>query len=167
MSRVFVEVGRRRGLGAEKPRSGIEEQRKGPGGRRRRKRGAGGRSRCVRWPRRALFGCAALSSSLQVWSSSSHVMSHHCSLALACARLRSCATGPRPPPELRSHGSGTMHEVRCAVRRDVPGSLGKRVNGVMLPQTMSSVALAVWRCGVEERQRTRAIVGMPLQCGRP
>ena len=59
---VFVEVGWRRGLGAMKPRSGIGKQRQGPGGRRRRKRGAGGRSRCVRWPRRALFGCAALKS---------------------------------------------------------------------------------------------------------
>ena len=59
---VFAEVGWRRGLGAMKPRSGIGQQRKGPGGRRRRKRGAGGRSRCVRWPRRALFGCAALKS---------------------------------------------------------------------------------------------------------
>ena len=59
---VFVEVGWRRGLGAMKPRSGIGKQRKGPGGRRRRKRGAGGRSRCVRWPRRALSGCAALKS---------------------------------------------------------------------------------------------------------
>ena len=62
VSRVFVEVGRRRGLGAEKPRSGIEEQRKGPGGRQRRKRGAGGRARCMWWPRRALSGCAALKS---------------------------------------------------------------------------------------------------------
>ena len=62
VSRVFVEVGWRRGLGAEKPRSGIGEQRKEPGGRQRRKRGAGGRARCMRWPRRALLGCAALKS---------------------------------------------------------------------------------------------------------
>ena len=62
VSRVFVEVGRRRGLGAQKPRSGSGMAKKGPGGRRRRKRGAGGRARCMRWPRRALFGCAALKS---------------------------------------------------------------------------------------------------------
>ena len=59
---VFVEVGWRRGLGAEKPRSGSGKAKQGPGGRRRRKRGAGGRARCMWWPRRALFGCAALKS---------------------------------------------------------------------------------------------------------
>ena len=59
---VFVEVGWRRGLGAEKPRSGSGKAKQGPGGRRRRKRGAGGRERCMRWPRRALFGRAALKS---------------------------------------------------------------------------------------------------------
>ena len=62
VSRVFVEVGWRRGLGAEKPRSGSGKAKQGPGGRRRRKRGAGGRARCMRWPRRALFGRAALKS---------------------------------------------------------------------------------------------------------
>ena len=62
VSRVFVEVGWRRGLGAEKPRSGSGKAKQGPGGRRRRKRGAGGRARCMWWPRRALFGCAALKS---------------------------------------------------------------------------------------------------------
>ena len=59
---VFVEVGWRRGLGAMKPRSGTGKQIKGPGGRRRRKRGSGRWARCMWWPRRALFGCAALKS---------------------------------------------------------------------------------------------------------
>ena len=59
---VFVEVGWRRGLGAMKPRSGTGKQRKGPGGRRRRKCGSGRWARCMWWPRRALFGCAALKS---------------------------------------------------------------------------------------------------------
>ena len=59
---VFVEVGWRRGLGAEKPRSGSGKAKQGPGGRRRRKRGAGGWARCMWWPQRALFGCAALKS---------------------------------------------------------------------------------------------------------
>ena len=62
MSGVFVEVGWRSGLGAGSREVGLETQKNEARGRRRRKRGAGGRSRCVRWPRCALCGCAALKS---------------------------------------------------------------------------------------------------------
>ena len=62
MSGVFVEVGWRSGLGAGSREVDTETKKKVTGGRRRRKRGAGGRSRCVRWPRCALCGCVALKS---------------------------------------------------------------------------------------------------------
>ena len=62
VSHVFADLSWRRGLCAKKPRVGIANGGKVTGGRRRRKRGAGGRARCMRWSRRALFGCAALKS---------------------------------------------------------------------------------------------------------
>ena len=62
VSGVFVEVGWRSGLGAGSREVGLETPKNEARGRRRRKRGAGGRSRCVRWPRCALCGCAALKS---------------------------------------------------------------------------------------------------------
>ena len=62
MSRVFVEVGWRSGLGAGSREVESETQKHEARSRRRRKRGAGGRSRCVCWPRCALCGCAALKS---------------------------------------------------------------------------------------------------------
>ena len=62
VSGVFVEVGWRSGLGAGSREVGLETQKNEAGGRRRRKRGAGGRSRCVRWPRCALCGRVALKS---------------------------------------------------------------------------------------------------------
>ena len=62
VSRNFAEVGWRRGLGARKPRSGVRNQRNGEGCRHRRERGAGGRPRCVWWPRCTLCGCEALKS---------------------------------------------------------------------------------------------------------
>ena len=60
VSRVFADLSWRRGLCAKKPRVGIANGGKVTGGRRRRKRGAGGRSRRVCWPQCALCGCAAL-----------------------------------------------------------------------------------------------------------
>ena len=62
VSHAFADLSWRRGLCAKKPRVGIANGGKVTGGRRRRKRGAGGRARCMRWSRRALFGCAALNS---------------------------------------------------------------------------------------------------------
>ena len=62
VSRDFAEVGWRLGLGTRKPRSGVRNQRNEAGCRHRRKRGAGGRPRCVWWPRCALYGCVALRS---------------------------------------------------------------------------------------------------------
>ena len=61
MSGDFVEVGWRSELGAgsREVESGEKNE---AGSRRRRKRGAGGRSRCVCWPQCALCGCAALKS---------------------------------------------------------------------------------------------------------
>ena len=59
VSRVFADLSWRRGLCAKKPRGGIANGGKVARCRRRRKRGAGGRARCMRWSRRALFGCAA------------------------------------------------------------------------------------------------------------
>ena len=62
VSHAFADLSWRRGLCAKKPRVGIANGGKVTGGRRRRKRGAGGRARCMRWSRRALLGCAALKS---------------------------------------------------------------------------------------------------------
>ena len=59
---VFVDLSWRHGLCAKKSRRGTAIEKKMTGGRRRRERGAGGRARCVWWPRCALLGCAALKS---------------------------------------------------------------------------------------------------------
>ena len=48
------------GLAQKAARSGMRNKKNEAGSRRRRKRGAGGRSRCVCWPQCALCGCAAL-----------------------------------------------------------------------------------------------------------
>ena len=62
MSGDFVEVSWRSGLGAGSHEAESETFKNEAGSRRRRKRGAGGRLRCVCWPQGALCGCAALKS---------------------------------------------------------------------------------------------------------
>ena len=59
---VFVDLSWRHGLCAKKSRRGTAIEKKMTGGRRRRDRGAGGRARCVWWPRCEHCGCAALKS---------------------------------------------------------------------------------------------------------
>ena len=59
---VFVDLSWRRGLCAKKSRRGTAIEKKMTGGRRRRERGAGGRARCVWWPRCEHCDCAALKS---------------------------------------------------------------------------------------------------------
>ena len=59
---VFVDLSWRHGLCAKKSRRGTAIEKKMTGGRRRRERGAGGRARCVWWPRCEHCGCAALKS---------------------------------------------------------------------------------------------------------
>ena len=59
---AFAELSRRCGLCVKKSRRGTAIDKKMTGGRRGRERGAGGRARCVWWPRCALLGCAALKS---------------------------------------------------------------------------------------------------------
>ena len=60
MSGDFVEVSWRSGFGAGSREVESETAKIEAGSRRRRKGGAGGRSRCVCWPQCALCGCAAL-----------------------------------------------------------------------------------------------------------
>ena len=59
---VFVDLSWRHGSAQKKSRRGIAIEEKMTGGRRRRERGAGGRARCVWWPRCDHCGCAALKS---------------------------------------------------------------------------------------------------------
>ena len=60
---VFVDLSWRHRLCAKKSRRGTAiDYKKKTGGRRRRERGAGGRARCVGWPRCELCDCAALKS---------------------------------------------------------------------------------------------------------
>ena len=59
---VFVDLSWSHGLCAKKSRRGTAIEKKMTGGRRRRKRGAGGRARCVWWPRCDHCDCAALKS---------------------------------------------------------------------------------------------------------
>ena len=59
---VFVDLSWRRGLCAKKSRRGTAIDKKMTGGRRRRERGAGGRERCMGWPRCEHCDCAALKS---------------------------------------------------------------------------------------------------------
>ena len=59
---VFVDFSCRHGLCAKKSRRGTAIEKKMTGGRRRWKRGAGGRARCVWWPRCEHCDCAALKS---------------------------------------------------------------------------------------------------------
>jgi len=62
VSHVFADWSWRRWLCAKKSQRGTAIVKKMTGGRRGRERGAGGRARCVWWPRGALLGCAALKS---------------------------------------------------------------------------------------------------------
>ena len=59
---VFVDLSWSHGLCAKKSRRGTAIEKKMTGGRRRRERGAGGRARCVWWPRCEHCDCAALKS---------------------------------------------------------------------------------------------------------
>ena len=59
---VFVDLSWRHGSAQKKSRRGSAIEKKMTGGRRRRERGAGGRARCVWWPRCDHCGCAALKS---------------------------------------------------------------------------------------------------------